>query len=102
MPIRAFVSQDIEQLKVTLAALERAQATGSLDELRVSGILTKVLPLKPNELQLRYNQCRYELHLRAKCERDPVQRQSLLELYPNPYTEKGMQVHSRSAVGVFG
>jgi len=102
MPIRAFVSQNIEQLKVTLCALEQALQSGSLEEIRASGIVTRTGPLKTNEVQLRYNQCRYELHLRAKCTQDPAQRCALLEQYPNPYTEKAMQVHSRSSVGVFG
>lgn len=103
MPVRAFVSQSIEQLQVTLGQLERALASGNIEELRVAGVMTRMGRFRPEEVQLRYNQCRYELHLRAcalPCS-DP-NRVPYLKLYTNPWTEKGMKVHSRSSVGVFG
>lgn len=101
MAQRAFVGQNIEQLQKTLASLEQSLAS-QLEETRVSGVTSRKRPKAERDLELRYNQCRYELHLRAKCISDPVQRCAMLELYPNPWTEKAMQVHSRSAVGVFG
>lgn len=103
MPIRAFVSQDLNQLKATLALLDKALMSGSLEELRVAGIMTRTGGMKMTEVQLRYQQCRYELYLRVKC-MDPKDDNtaSLQAQYTNPYIEKAMKVHSRSSVGLYG
>ena len=120
MPVRAFVSQSFEQLQVTLGYLERALMSGNLEEVRAAGVMTRMGKFKPDEVQLRYNQCRYELHLSViqQIKGDPgynpcqpiscqtglenVGLTQLLCKFTNPWTEKGVRVHSRSSVGVFG
>jgi hypothetical protein len=103
MPVRAFVSQDLPTLQNTLAAIESALQSGQIEEIRVAGVITRTGKMMQTDLQLRYNQCRYELYLRVNaltCN-DPT-RPALLLQFPNPYPEKGMRVSSRSSVGVFG
>ena len=92
MPIRAFVSQTFDQLNATLALLEKALQSGSLEELRVAGIMTRTGPLKQTDVQLRYNQCRYELFLRVNADPDMSANAKLVAQYTNPYCEKIMHV----------
>lgn len=98
MPIRAFTTQDLVQLKKTAAAIEKAMASGSLEELRVSGILTRMGAIGQRDLELRYNQCRYELYLRAKSLDDTdANKAALVAQFTNPHVEKIMRVESRSS-----
>lgn len=99
MPIRAFVSQNIQQLQATLGLLEMALQSGSIEELRVAGIMTRTGPLKPGEVQLRYNQCRYELFLRVQSLADDSAGDEknciLKQQFTNPYCEKIMHVDTQ-------
>jgi hypothetical protein len=96
MPIRAFVSQNIEQLKATLASLEKATASGSLEEIRVSGITTRTNKLTTQDVARAYLQCRYELYLRVTALADSdANKAALVAQYgTNPYQERVMRVET--------
>jgi len=96
MPQRAFVYQDVETLRKTAAALERALAGGSITDLQLSGIRTSHVPLTPDRVQIMYLQCRYELYAHGiglhGYTADPV----AAALEPsNPYSERVMRVETR-------
>ncbi len=64
MPIRAFITQNQAQLERTLSLLEGALANGSVNELRVAGIMSTTGDVTQEEIQTRYNQVRWELYFR--------------------------------------
>jgi hypothetical protein len=100
MPERAFVSQNITQLKATLGLLEKAMQGGSLEELRVSGIVTRNGVVSQRDLETRYKQCRYELYLQAQALPDVDGADNPDKtLYTNPYIERVMRVESRYCGG---
>lgn len=96
MPIRAFVSQNIDQLKATLALLEKAMQSGSLEELRVAGITTRTGKMEQQDVELRYNQVRYELYLRVIALEDSDDNKAALvtQFGTNPYKERIMRVET--------
>lgn len=108
MPIRNFVYQSAETLiKKIIPALEKARQTGSTNELRVAGILTRTNKVSQAELATLYYQARYEIYLKGQPQYIKGARQDgdekCRQFEPsNPWREKGMAVSSRSAVGVFG
>lgn len=106
MPIRAFVTQSLEQLAVTIAALETALQSGQLNELRAAGIMTRTGKI---DVERAYRQARYEAFLRAQfaLHADPafvpnVCQQTglapatvaLLAQWPDPYREEVRHVES--------
>lgn len=106
MPIRAFVYEELETLiKNIVPALDKALRTGSLQELRIAGVVTRTAAISQRDLETRYYQARHEVYLAGIGKRDGSGNSDAgaAALEPrNPWTEKSMQVHSRSSVGVFG
>lgn len=95
MPERAFVTQNLAQLTATITLLDQARQGGSLEELRVAGVLTRRGPMSQTEIDLRYKQARYEAYLRVKDldATDPSNAAQIAQ-WTNPYKEKVMRVES--------
>lgn len=95
MPERAFVTQNLAQLTATIALLDQARQGGSLEELRVAGVLTRRGPMSQTEIDLRYKQARYEAYLRVKdLDATDPSNAAQIALWTNPYKEKIMRVES--------
>lgn len=95
MPERLFVEQDVAALIKTRAALSKALTSGSLEELRISGVMTRTGSISQQELSTRYKQARYELWLAGQGKGGRTLSADALALEPtNPYLERVTRVET--------
>lgn len=103
MPIRAFVYDTVEDLIKKVGALDKARQGGSIELISAAGVTTKKGAVNQRELETRYYQARFEIYAFGQGLYGKKQNAQCAILEPqNPWREKGMKVHARSSVGVFG
>lgn len=92
MAIEAFVTKSLAELKVIICAIDAARQGGPLEELRISGVLTRTAAPKKPDLDLMYDQARYQAYKRVKC--NPNASADDKSQYVNPYPQRTMSVET--------